>query len=170
MIRFAVKHAVATAVVVTGIVSFTAATYGALLLWAILAGLPLGGPLAFPFMVLFALVATVGVVLFVLLPSTVATEWLRHRLQFPLLVEIPMATLLMVALVLGLTSAIAWLSGSFVEGATVAAAIGAGVLLVPLGAYWWALQSTGWVITVATTYSERLRTGHPGERTFKSDV
>lgn len=36
--RFALKHAVATGVVVTGIVGFTAFSYFALLLWAVLAG------------------------------------------------------------------------------------------------------------------------------------
>jgi hypothetical protein len=68
-LRFAAKHAVAGMIVVAGIVAFTAATYFALLLWAMLTGQELGGPLALPFMVLFAFVAGVVSVAVILLPQ-----------------------------------------------------------------------------------------------------
>jgi hypothetical protein len=71
--RFAVKHAVAGAVVVGGVVALTAASYFALLAWAVLMGEPLGGPLAFPFLVLFALVASIVSAVMILLPTTAFT-------------------------------------------------------------------------------------------------
>jgi hypothetical protein len=92
-IRFAAKHAVAAAVVISGIVVFSAASYFALLAWAVLAGEPLGGPLAFPFMVLFAVVAGAVSVGAALLPVTAVTEWicLRRRMRLPW--QITIATL-----------------------------------------------------------------------------
>ena len=92
--RFAAKHAVATSVVVGGIVAFSAASYLALLAWAVLVGEPLGGPLAFPFMVLLALVASVVTVGLVLLPATAVAEWIALKKQLRTVLQIPIATLL----------------------------------------------------------------------------
>jgi hypothetical protein len=77
-VRFVLKHAVAAAAVVIVVVAVTAASYLALILWVLLAGGGLGGPLTFPFMILFALVASVASIL-VLLPTTAVTQWMCAR-------------------------------------------------------------------------------------------
>src|SRR5688500_7184800 len=106
--RFAVKHAVAAAVVVGGIVAIIAAAYFALLAWAAITGEPLGGPLALPFLLLFALVASSLAVIFILLPATAVAEWISVKKQLPVAIQIPIATaltgvnLLVAALVISL--------------------------------------------------------------------
>ena len=156
-IRFVVKHAVAATVVVSGAVILTAASYFALLAWAVVAGGGLGGPLAFPFMVLFALLASTAAVLLVLLPTTALTEWICRKRQAHRLIQIPVATLVLAAYVLAATVVIALLAKSSVGKATSLAAVTIGVLLVPLGAYWWSLQSTDWLIHVGIRLWGRIK-------------
>src|SRR5262245_35041123 len=93
---FAVKHAVATSVVVSGTAALAAASYFGLLAWAILANSPIGSPFAFPFMVLLALVASTLAVVFVFLPTTAFTEWICSRRSFSRFVQIPVATIVLV--------------------------------------------------------------------------
>jgi hypothetical protein len=150
-VRFAFRHAAAAALVVSGIVAFTAASYFALLTWAVLAGEPIGGPLAFPFMVLFALVASVGCVVLALFPTTIATEWICRTYRLSLVLQIPIASTLLVALVFGVALGVAITRGTSLGAAAWSAAIGSALLLVPLGAYWWALQSTDLLMHLAAT-------------------
>ena len=156
-VQFAVKHAVAAAVVISGIIAFTSLSYFALLVWAAIVGGGLGGPLAFPFMVLFALIGSVASVLFVLLPATALTEWICVKRRAHLLVQIPIATVLMAVCVLSaaLVAATA-LESSVHRAASVAAAV-FGALLVPLGVYWWSLQSAEWLIHSATRLLAHMR-------------
>lgn len=156
-IRFAVKHAVAATVVISGIVAFTAASYFALLAWAVIAGEGLGGPLAFPVMVLFALVASVVSVLLVLLPTTALTEWICVKRGVHRLWQIPVATLLLAGYVFSaaLVAGVAWESS--VHRAASLAGILFASLLVPLGAYWWSLQSTDWLIHSGTRVWKDVR-------------
>jgi hypothetical protein len=146
-VQFAVKHAVAAAVVISGIIALTSVSYFALLVWAA----------AFPFMVLFALFGSVASVLFVLLPATALTEWICVKRRAHLLVQIPIATVLMAVCVLSaaLVAATA-LESSVHRAASVAAAV-FGALLVPLGVYWWSLQSAEWLIHSATRILAHMR-------------
>jgi len=146
-VQFAVKHAVAAAVVISGIIALTSVSYFALLVWAA----------AFPFMVLFALFGSVASVLFVLLPATALTEWICVKRRAHLLVQIPIATVLMAVCVLSaaLVAATA-LESSVHRAASVAAAV-FGALLVPLGVYWWSLQSAEWLIHSATRLLAHMR-------------
>jgi hypothetical protein len=48
----------------------------ALLAWAVLTGEPLGGPLAFPFLILVGLIASTFAVAAVLFPVSAFTEWI----------------------------------------------------------------------------------------------
>ena len=146
-VQFAVKHAVAAAVVISGIIALTSVSYFALLVWAA----------AFPFMVLFALFGSVASVLFVLLPATALTEWICVKRRAHLLVQIPVATVLMAVCVLSaaLVAATA-LESSVHRAASVAAAV-FGALLVPLGVYWWSLQSAEWLIHSATRLLAHMR-------------
>jgi hypothetical protein len=145
-ITLAVKHGVATAIVVGGVVAFTAASYFALLAWAVLMNEPLGGPLAFPFMVLFALLTSVGSAVFVFFPTTAVTEWACVRCRVHLLLQIPIAAIVLIGYVFTAAIAIALVRGSSVATTLRPAAVVSAVLLVPLGAYWWSLQSVEWLI------------------------
>ena len=149
--RFAIKHAVATGVVIAGIVGVTAASYFALLAWAVLAGEPLGGPLAFPFLVLFALVASVVAAGLILFPATALTEWICVKNKFRLALQIPIAT----AFVAGYLLLAAVIAAVVRDVSLASAATAAGVvfllLLVPLGVYWWAMQSADWLLRIAAS-------------------
>jgi hypothetical protein len=143
--RFAIKHAVASAVVVGGTMALTAASYFALFAWAVVAGEPLGGPLAFPFMVLASLLASVVAAVFILLPTTALTEWICLNRGFRLALQIPVATVCMGTYVFTASLAFALVRGVALASAASAAAVLFGLLLVPLGAYWWSMQSADWV-------------------------
>ena len=156
-VRFAVKHAVATGVVVGGILTFTAASYFALLAWAVLVGEPLGGPLAFPFMGLFALVASVLSAVLIILPATVAAEWISVKRQLSVAIQIPIATALAGVFLLFVAIVISVLGGTSVVSAAGAAGFVFALLLVPLGVYWWAMQSADWLLRSATDWFRPAR-------------
>jgi hypothetical protein len=157
-IRFAAKHAVAAAVVVGGITILTATSYFALLIWAALTGQPLGGPLAFPFLVLFALAASVVCVAVILLPTTALTEWMCLKRDLRVAIQIPLSVACLGAYVLVGALLMALLSEGSLAIATKNAAIVFVMLLVPLGAYWWSMQSTDWILGWALAWwSGRIR-------------
>lgn len=148
--RFSVKHMVAAGVVVGGVVALTAASYFALLAWAVLVGEPLGGPLAFPFMVLFALVASVVSVGLILLPATAVAEWIGVKKQLRVAFQIPIATALAGVFLLFATLATAVLRETSWGSAAAAGGVMFALLLVPLGGYWCSMQSADWLLRVAT--------------------
>jgi len=149
VMRFAIKHTVAGAVIIGGIVVFAGASYFALVIWAVLAGAPIGGPLAFPFMVLAAFIASVLSVFGVLLPVTAAAELLcAKKFGWHVLAQVPVATLFMVSYLVTVAVLVALIAGSALGHAAV---VGLGLsllLLVPLLAYWWSLQSADWLISM----------------------
>ena len=155
--RFAIKHAVAAGVVVGGIVAFTAASYFALLIWSVLAGLPLGGPLAFPFMVLLALVASIVCVLFLIFPATAVTEWVCARYRLQLAVQIPVAAAVLGLLVFGVMLTLAAVQGRSIGAVASLAAIVSVILLVLLGAYWWSMQSADLLIRAGARLWQNVR-------------
>jgi hypothetical protein len=78
-IRLVTKHAVAGAVVVTGMTVLTVTSYLALLIGVALTGGAPGGPLALPFLVVSAIGAGIAAVGLILLPTTLLTEWMCVR-------------------------------------------------------------------------------------------
>lgn len=155
--RFAVKHAVGAAAVIVGITAFSAASYFALLAWAVLMGEPLGGPLAFPFMVLFAVVASIVCVGAALLPVTALTEWICRRWQLRLAWQIPIATAVMATGLLMFAMIGATVRGESLNSAAVLAGIVFLLLLAPLGMYWWSMQSADWIVGATLRYWNRRR-------------
>ena len=128
--KFIFRHAVASAVLIGGSVALFAALYFSLLLWAMLTGGGIGGPLAFPGMMLIAFAAATISVVGVLAPVTILSQVLRVRfLNVNRLAEIPIATLLASALVFAL-----------VHGHPLALYVLVTELIL-LGAYWWTLQA-----------------------------
>jgi hypothetical protein len=163
--RFAVKHTVAGCLLVGTAITTTAASYFALLAWAILVGQPLGGLLAFPFMMLAALVASVLSVGLILLPATAVAEWIAVKKQLRMLVQILIAVgltgvfLLIAMLGLALMGEMSWGSAAASAGVMFA------MLSLPLALYWWSVQSADWLLRGATGwFDSRLRTNdipHP---------
>ena len=147
--QYGMRHAVAASVVFGCVTAFTVVSYFGLLAWSVVAGTPLGGPLALAFMLLLAILVSVAAVLGVLLPVTTLTDLLCERiLCWHRLAQIPVATVILVT----------WTTCLFVLGGLIAqkptpTAAGLGVcasaiLLAPLGVYWWSLQTTGWILNL----------------------
>jgi hypothetical protein len=107
--------------------------------------------------VLFALVASTVLALLVLLPTTALTEWICKKRRVHRIVQVPIATLVLAAYVLAGAVGIALLAKSSLGRATTLAGIAIGVLLVPLAAYWWSLQSTEWLIHAGIRLWARIK-------------
>ena len=116
--RFALKHAVAAAVVTAAITAFSAAA---------------------------SIVASVVSVWVVLLPITALTEWVCVARQTRLAWQIPISTVAMGSWLLILSAAVAAMRGALIDASATFAGILFLVLLIPLGLYWWTMQSTDWI-------------------------
>ena len=158
MLRALVQHAVAGGVVVAACVGMTIVAYFALLLWAILTNSGLGGPLALPGMIVAAVTAAIIAVLFVLLPVTALTRLICRRVEGRW-VEIGVATLLLVAWVIGAAFAIGTWRGNESMDSLKAGAIATIPMLVLLGVYWWSARATGWLLRVVTLRARRSSSG-----------
>ncbi|HBL29641.1 MAG TPA: hypothetical protein DD490_22635 [Acidobacteria bacterium] len=141
-IQYAVKHAVAFSAVLSAVTGFVLVGYLGLLAWAVVAGAPLGGPLALPFLLVVAVLAGTAAALGVLGPVTAFGGFLRKK-AFPrhALAEIPLTTLVMTGylILLGMVASVGF-GGPAAAGFRYGL-IGTVLLLVPLGVYWWALQA-----------------------------
>jgi hypothetical protein len=149
-------------VVVGASVAFAVVGYVGVLAWAVVADLPLGGPLALPFLLLLALLTSTAAILVGLLPATLIAHFLCRRvLGWPIVAEIPISTLL----TLGITIAISTVVGSY-GGVPPATSVAQGgilglFLLVPLGVYWWVLRVSDWGIQQGQRLLERVFSKQP---------
>jgi hypothetical protein len=150
VMQYAAKHAVAATVVIACVAAFTVVSYFALLLWCVFAGAPVGGPLAMPFALLFAITASAVSVVGVLWPVTTLTDLLCRRfLHWHRIVQIPVATLLMFLYVTCWCLLVGLVTRKPAAAAIEFGAVASAVLLVPLGAYWWSLQAVDGILGVA---------------------
>ena len=155
--RAAISHAAAAFVVVGASLAFAVVGYIGLLAWAVVAGLPLGGPLALPFLLLLALLTSTVAVFFGLFPATLVGHFLcRRLLGWSIAAEIPISTLL----TLGITVGISTVVGSY-GGVSASTSVAQGIvlglfLLVPLGVYWWVLRVSDWGIQQGQRLVERI--------------
>ena len=139
---FCARHVLALGVTVAAACVVWTVTYFALLLWAVVTGGGLGGPLAYPSGLLFFFVATTAAGLVLLFPSTVLAEWLARRRGFPVLAQIPASVAVLALLcAIGGSLVAAWRSQPPLHGVTAGGGVLFLALLVPLGLYWWAAQS-----------------------------
>ncbi len=147
-----VSHAIATGVVAVVTFVLAAVGYTGLLLWAVLAGEPLGGPFALLAMLLTAVAVVPVIVLLFLLPATAAARALRRLLRWSWWTEMPLAALAMVGLVAiaGTAAALAGHAEFSGEHAQTAGAL-AGLMLLPLGLYWWTFTAADGVQRLATS-------------------
>ena len=152
-------HGAAAAVVVGSAGAFAAASWLGLFVLAVLTGGPLGGPLALPAMVLFALAFAGVSVVSVLTPATIAARLTRRRLSWPMLAEIPVAAAFCVSGSAVLAGLFAWTRElDLLRAVGVGLAVGA-VLLVPLGLYWWSVQASLGLVRAASWGVGRLLPG-----------
>lgn len=135
---FCARHFLALTVTVAAACVIWTITYFALLLWAVLAGGGIGGPLAYPAGLLFFIVATTAACLILLFPATALAEWFAHRCGFPIVAQIPFSVAALALLCL-VASAVG--SQPTLQGVSVGFGVLFLTLLMPLGLYWWAAQS-----------------------------
>lgn len=156
-IREAVAHGFAAAVVIALSVSVAVVGYVGVLAWAVLAGLPIGGPLALPFMMLFALASSTLAVIFGLFSATAIAHYLcRRRFHWPLFAEIPVSTLLTVGASVSITVVVGMALGVPAATSVAQGAILTSLLLVPLGVYWWVLTLSNWGLEHGQRMIERV--------------
>jgi hypothetical protein len=148
-------HLVAGVAVIACALGFTVVSFFAVFLWAIAVGEPLGGPLALPFMLFLALAGGFAAVAFNFLPATLISTRICRRLQLAWYFEIGVTTLVSALLALAAGVALGLYRDDVMSGVHMAA-ICELVLLLPLGAYWWSLRSTGWLISLVRHLVGRL--------------
>lgn len=144
-----VRHALAFAVSITIASAAWTLTYFALLFWAIIMNRGIGGPLAYPAGLLFTSLVSSLASLVLFLPSTVLAEWITRRLRVSTFVQIPLSVgflaILCVVMVVILT-------GMGAEVVSKKIPLHSGTLflsmLLPLGLYWWAVQSVPLMIAL----------------------
>lgn len=136
----AFAHALASGAVIAGSVAVSAVAYFGLLAWAIVTGSGIGGPLALPFLMLLAFLASFAAAAFVILPATLCTSVVCEVvLGWPRVLQIPIACALCFSQVLLLSTLIALaLRADVLPALEIGAVVGL-LLLVPLGVYWWVL-------------------------------
>jgi hypothetical protein len=136
-----VAHAFASVLVVVTCVALTGLAYIVLLVVAGFTNGDIGGPLALPFMMLLGAVAGIGLVVLVLVPVTLASSWIcRVVLDWPRLVQLPIALGLCLAETLAIAAIIATASGSPFRRSIEVGAIVAIAIWIPLACYWSVLQ------------------------------
>jgi len=129
--------------------------YVALLIWAVLSNNGVGGPLAYPAGLIFVVAASSFCCLVLLLPSTLAAEWIARRLRLSVLLQIPISAgfLAVFSLLLVGMGQAARLSGVEEISHKIPALSGLLFLLMllPLGVYWWIAQSVPLTIALVRT-------------------
>jgi len=149
LVRFVVKHTVASAIVTAAVLAFTVISYFALLLWAAFAGGGLGSPVVLPIFLLLALAGSVSCALIVFLPISLVAEYICiQRMRWGRFAEIPVSIVLLSLVVLITSSTVSLFNGWALWTALAVGAICLAVLLAPLGVYWWCLQSTDLLLGV----------------------
>jgi len=139
---FCARHLLALSVTIAAACVVWTVAYFALLLWTMLTNGGMGAPLAYPAGLLFFFVATTAASLILLFPSTALAEWFARRRGFPILAQIPfslVALALLCLVVVSVASAVG--SPPTLHGVSVGFGVLFLALLVPLGLYWWAVQS-----------------------------
>ena len=157
-IRFIVRHSVAAGAVTVASLVLVIIAYFALLVWAIVVGGGIGSPVVLPLTLLLAMAGSVVCVLFILLPVSLASEIIRTRVFMgSRFLEIPISVVLLAGYVVGSTALVCMLQELELRRGLVISSIAAGVLMVPLGLYWWCLQSADWLFGLGMSFWGRYR-------------
>lgn len=143
--------------------------YGVLLVWAVLAGGGIGSPVAYPLGLLAVLVGSTALAVTLLFPCTALAEWIASRRGWPIFAQIPINAGILAgicAIVVGFAA----LTGSEVTLGMVI--IGYGGLfsagLLPLGLYWWTMQSGPLAISLFRFVRRRFHAAANGPQANES--
>jgi hypothetical protein len=140
---FILRHAIASfATIVAACLLWTVA-YFALLLWAVAANAGLGGPLAYPGMLLVVAVAAIFASTLLFFPATALAEWVCSRARWPVLAQIPVTVGMLAMLCITMAAIFPALRGQPISADAVITG-GAwffGLSLLPIGIYWWIAQA-----------------------------
>ena len=150
--RFALKHAVAAAIVIAGMMVCAAVAF---VVGVVMISARDGDVTTLPSTILFGLLAAVASVVLVLMPITSATELLCQRARLHLWWQIPLSLALLAAVGAGL-AVVSMTSGAPLATAVRVASIASASLVVPLAVYWWALQSTDWALRTSGDFASRM--------------
>lgn len=146
---FVARHLLAIVVTVTAACVLWTVIYLALLLCTRLAGGGLGSPASFPIGLLFILVAGTAVSMTLFLPATALSEWFARRRGFPIVAQIPISVAIFALLCFATASTTAALG---FQPTLRSVFVSFGVLfaanLLPLGIYWWVVQSGPLLLTL----------------------
>lgn len=173
---FALRHSLAIGLVVAAGAVLWTITYLVLLIYAFFTGSGLGGPLAYPALLLFFVFAGTALCLGFFLPATALAEWFVRRMQWNTFAQIPIGLAILWGLILGLIllvqgemlrqslifgtsmlfGLIYFLQKDSAQQMIVLSFLLWLVLLLPMGLYWWAAQSGPLLWELAGKIRERL--------------
>jgi hypothetical protein len=142
IVSFSAQHLLALSVTVAAACAAWTILYFALLLWALLTNGGIGSPLAYPAGLLFVALATAVTSFVLLLPSTALAAWIAHRSRLPIFAQIPLsvgALALLSKIAVGIASRMGAMPA--LNGTPISFGVLFLVLLLPLGVYWFAMQS-----------------------------
>jgi hypothetical protein len=155
---FLARHLLAVLVIVGVAFGIWTMTYVVLLFWAGFVGGGPGGPLAYPFGLVFVLLFSTALCCCLFLPASGIAEWLAGRYGLPVFAQIPLSVAALCLLcITGVVVASA--AGLFSSVSTALLALGVLVLsqLVPFGLYWWAAESGPVLLSVFRGVTARAR-------------
>lgn len=160
---FCARHLFALIVTIAVPCALWTVVYIMMLVWAVLAGGGVGGPLVYPLGLLFLMAAGTAASLFLLFPATVMAEWYAWRRGLPALAQIPISVVILAAICLAIAAtsiALGWRPPLYSGSADFVFSFLA--LLLLLGVFWWAAQSGPVLLSLLQRFRQ---TFHPVIRT-----
>lgn len=137
---FLLRHALAVVVSVVVPCVLLTVVYCGLLLWAMIFGGGLGGPLAYPVGLLMVFLGALAASVLVFFPAVGAAELVARHFGWPVLAQLPLSVA-GPALVCAALAIAAGVQGRDVGAGAVTFACLLGIGLIPLVLYWWVAQS-----------------------------
>ena len=138
---FYARHLLALTITVVALSVLWTVAYFVLLLVAVFHGGGIGSPIAYPIGLVILASGSLIVGLTLLFPATAVAEWIVTRRKLPILAQIPLSIAslgllcLIVAVILPSHSSATTLPDLFARGAMLF-----GLMLPPMGVYWWTAQ------------------------------
>ncbi len=137
---FLLRHALAVVVSVVVPCMLLTVVYFGLLLWVMIFGGDLGGPLAYPVGLLMVFLGALAASALVFFPAVAAAELVARHFGWPVLAQLPLSVA-GPALVCAALAIVAGVQGGDAGTGAVMFACLLGFSLIPLVLYWWVAQS-----------------------------
>jgi hypothetical protein len=147
--RFVLKHLAASSAIVAGSGVLAAASWMATYLWAAMTSNGSEPAVTFVSAVIGAWSSAIVRAVLVLLPATAIAEWIAIRARLRVWWQLPLAAFTVVAIGISFGVITAVTNESSIVLALRRAMTAAAPQLAALVVYWWALQSTDWLLRTA---------------------